>query len=704
MGNSKKNYLSIKSKLMAAVAMLLVASFMVVSSTYAWFTLSTAPEVTGIRTSIGSNGSLEILLISTDENGQIKDPNKITTAVGQTGKNEVWGNIVDLSSEEYGLSKITLMPSQLNLTASDDGYQLNEIPLRTPLYGSDGRPSELSANTVTGTYKAGSGFKTGGYGVRAVGTASAMTAQQLTFVSANSAYNTAKTTARTTAANTFKTYGNQLASTIATHVAVQKAKGTDDNAYDIEFIKNMLTDLAKAKDSLEDILENYLMMYVASYAGALSEDDWKLLVATSDLASLENAVKTAAGNNDNALAAIPGYADAKAKYEVISTTLTSATKKYDAVLTPEAAGWSDVTEVLSGSGLVVIDAITINNKSQDEVDVIELATNAISVQFPVGSGVYADIAQITSDYSADVTVTISGKILSQISSMFDPETDISKDCTILTKVGTAAFTYVLPEAPKSGNSSDADAAITDFYGYALDFGFRTNATGSKLMLQTTATNRIYSEGGVEDTMGHGSTMTFTTTEQLNAVATENLMRALRIVFVDVGDNNKIIGVGALPQYQRTETKVPTGENDEDGNPIYNTTITVSTDTLDGQYTNDGGTITAPISLYKFTYTEAEGIELGLKIEADDKGKTELVSLVANDAAQISVYVYLEGKYVDNSMVASEGMSLDGTLNLQFSSSANLVPMNYTPFKDQTNSGSTETTTTETTTEETVAQG
>ena len=53
----------IKTKLMAAIAMLLVSSIMMVSSTYAWFTLSTAPEVTGIQTAVGANGNLEMALL-----------------------------------------------------------------------------------------------------------------------------------------------------------------------------------------------------------------------------------------------------------------------------------------------------------------------------------------------------------------------------------------------------------------------------------------------------------------------------------------------------------------------------------------------------------------------------------------------------------------------------------------------------------------
>ena len=68
-----------KKKLTAAVAMLLVSAIMVVSSTYAWFTLSTAPEVTGITTTVGANGNLEIAL--SPENG---DAAGITSKVGDS--------------------------------------------------------------------------------------------------------------------------------------------------------------------------------------------------------------------------------------------------------------------------------------------------------------------------------------------------------------------------------------------------------------------------------------------------------------------------------------------------------------------------------------------------------------------------------------------------------------------------------------------
>lgn len=99
-----KSYGGVKKKLMGAVCMLLVASIMMVSSTYAWFTLSTAPEITGISTSVGANGNLEMALLNTATYG---DTSLIKSAVGNsmdagtavTEANVTWGNLVNLSDK-----------------------------------------------------------------------------------------------------------------------------------------------------------------------------------------------------------------------------------------------------------------------------------------------------------------------------------------------------------------------------------------------------------------------------------------------------------------------------------------------------------------------------------------------------------------------------------------------------------------------------
>ncbi|MBR5817415.1 MAG: hypothetical protein IKY62_02095, partial [Clostridia bacterium] len=70
---------------------------------------------------------------------------------------------------------------------------------------------------------------------------------------------------------------------------------------------------------------------------------------------------------------------------------------------------------------------------------------------------------------------------------------------------------------------------------------------------------------------------------------------------------------------------------------------------------------------------------------NQKANGELMDLGQNVATKLSVLVYMDGDLIDNSMVAAEATaSLQGTLNLQFSSTADLKPMDYTEFKATAN--------------------
>ena len=167
----------LRNKLIAAISMLLVSSIMMVSSTYAWFTLSTAPEVKNISTTVAGNGSLEIALMPTT--GLLSD---ITAGVvGNTAalkdKNTKWGNQVVLSEGEndpYGLSAISLNPARLNYAkATEDATEetfVAEHPLAFAKYGFDGRIAGLDAQNVGVKSKDnGEGFDSTNYGVRAIG-------------------------------------------------------------------------------------------------------------------------------------------------------------------------------------------------------------------------------------------------------------------------------------------------------------------------------------------------------------------------------------------------------------------------------------------------------------------------------------------------------------------------------------------------------
>ncbi|MDD7340722.1 MAG: hypothetical protein PUH63_01860, partial [Firmicutes bacterium] len=159
MNSTKKNseFGGVKKKLTAAIAMLLVATIMMVSSTYAWFTLSTAPEVTGITTSVGANGNLEMALLTKDT---YNNTGAITSAVGDSSSaatktavtaNVTWGNLVDLSDASYGLNNIKLLPSRL---LAKDGTITNLTgAIAVADYGNDGRVTALNEGTVSGIYQ-----------------------------------------------------------------------------------------------------------------------------------------------------------------------------------------------------------------------------------------------------------------------------------------------------------------------------------------------------------------------------------------------------------------------------------------------------------------------------------------------------------------------------------------------------------------------
>lgn len=139
----------IRSKMMAAVAMLLVSLILMISTTYAWFTLSTAPEVKNITTTVAGNGSLEIALMPEDGLlGSIKNGFSSTVGGGTVDvveANKTWGNLVTLSDPSYGLASINLNPAAMNLT---DGKFDPTKPLTVPVFGSDGRIEKTSAEDI----------------------------------------------------------------------------------------------------------------------------------------------------------------------------------------------------------------------------------------------------------------------------------------------------------------------------------------------------------------------------------------------------------------------------------------------------------------------------------------------------------------------------------------------------------------------------
>ena len=180
----------VTGKLMAAISMLLVSAILMCLTSYAWFILSTAPEVSNLKTTAGANGALEIALQSTNTAGTGRAD--ITSAVGSSHaknaakvSNTYWGNVVDLT-EGYGLEHVTLYPSRLKLNATELNGQTSYAVdtgsiLQVPQFGQDGRVTGLLDATKT-NYD-GDKFTTGNnWGVNVLGAVSEKVGEEDTIV------------------------------------------------------------------------------------------------------------------------------------------------------------------------------------------------------------------------------------------------------------------------------------------------------------------------------------------------------------------------------------------------------------------------------------------------------------------------------------------------------------------------------------------
>lgn len=172
----KKTVKGLRRKLYAAVSMLLVSAIMLTSVSYAWYSFSTAPEVSKISTTVTGNGSLEIALATSDAISDLYLTEELESLTGfskggvyNADANTRWGNLIDLSDERYGFSSMSLYPSTLNVANN----KVAQNPLRTAHYGKDGRVSLLSADSVFASFdQASHSFlidKDQQYGVRAMG-------------------------------------------------------------------------------------------------------------------------------------------------------------------------------------------------------------------------------------------------------------------------------------------------------------------------------------------------------------------------------------------------------------------------------------------------------------------------------------------------------------------------------------------------------
>lgn len=721
---------SMRRKLYSALSMLLVSGIMMVTSSYAWFVMSTAPEVKGIQTQVGANGALEIALL--DQNswddltrldmGDIDE--NATTEQNAVTANLTWGNLVNLESATYGLSNIILQPSRLNVKSNTTGEGENAVTnytvnggtlLKTPVYGEDGRVKKLEEKAVASIYKAeDKAFNETGYGVRAIGTAANMSTFQLGMNAARTQISNFTTSARSAASTALNTHGGNMAS-IAVAYALQGKEG-GYTKQDIENIKALAVDMQAAVDQIENGMRQVYAGYITTKASGVAAENYQTALEEISTLPLEQ-LNT---NYPNAITTEYDITEFITKLTDMQGKITTAIGSCDDKLNSGATSftWSEISNIITP--LVDINGITVGGKNvtqlkselkkpDDSINfdaaIALLQGGGLTITVGSGSGLLSDIADFVGDYTATVAVKDVTVGTYHVDSMdVGMETKTNENPPILTACSNKLAAQALTEATGS-------SAITDYYGYAIDLAFRTNATNSSLQLQTEPANRIYNDGSSQNEalQGGGSYMTFKTEAGLSATKMVKLMNGVRVVFMDKEQNVlKLAKLDTtLGQNNYTQLKDQTDDNFAYLNAFPSETATTyqksdiiskaeynklpATGTVEFKTAEDGtNTVTAKLYLYEFSMTtkpnadgtthQTGGITIGNKITS-----TAITALEADTPMIVTALVYLDGSVVNNSMVAASALqSMTGTLNLQFSSSAQLMPAQNTALKDGKN--------------------
>ena len=633
MNKAKKKQQAVRQKLMAAIAMLMVSAIMVVSSSYAWFTLSTAPEVTGIQTSIGANGNLEMAL----NNG-----GTITSGVGDSTKdlefkNVTWGNLVDLS-QGYGLDLVKLMPSRLDVT----GGALKQSLLQVPAYGADGRVSELK-DVIQGIYGGGAVPSKDGNGVRLFGTSAGMSDEQLALRSAKLNFSSAMNAAKGKAASALTANGGNLADMA---IAYGLNPASTFNRTQVESLNNVVTALDAAVADIETALKYAVKGAAAAVAGghAFSIEGKSIdeVIAAFDLAYADKATTI-----DYLDTYVTALADLKSDVAAAKSVMTTALQD-----TGKATfEWSDfeaAIDAMMNSAGITVNGFTIQEVKADPGALANkyMEDREIKMNVPSGAGVFADIADFTGDYSAPITIP---QISYEVIELEDVPATMKADTTLDTAYINAISDEMNAIVASGGTGA---TSLSDMYAYAIDLAFRTNAADSDLLLQTEAADRIYDDNTNAETLGGGSYMEFTVASGYKLETAKALMACVRVVFMSTNNGN-------------ASQTAPT---------IYKVAV-LDVDNLE---TTASGTVKVPLKLAEYAISGDE-----LVISTDSEGKpvfaTEntITSLSQNVQQNVTALVYLDGNKADNATVANGDYSLTGHMNLQFASSAELKPMEYT---------------------------
>ena len=605
-----------KRKLLVMACSLLLCFVTLVSASFAWISLSSAPEITGIQTQVGANGSLEIALLHSET---YLDTSVIRTSVGDSQvaqdalhSNLSWGNVIDLSDPAYGLSEIAMLPSCLNVVANgDSGGIVRNGLLNTVEFGLDGRAGRMNSETASAVYTE-SGFfydaEKQTYGVRGIGALPLLSPQQSALTNARSLVGAYISTASEITEAVWSSHGEELLGIFFRHYLLSATSFSDT---DVSLLRDTVIKTQTAYEYVDAALRQGIIGYAASE-----------ITDTETFRTLRDNVENPMIPLSMLLEMLPGSAP-NGFSEWISNMDSSRMQLRQALITLDAlkgrpVTWNEISPVID----LLINgrkAYLGEHRLASAEAFAQIKEDTVLTLAP-DSGIMAEIADYVGNYNV----------------LFDYAQVTGIEVNSTSKVSTPYLRQVekvLSECECADtNEGPSKAELEDIYGFAIDMAFRSNSD-TQLLLQTEAAARIDDGSKVPQTFGNGSYMSLSS-EQMNTDQIVRLMDAIRIAFLD--NQNNLLAVAKL----NTSNYVG-GENG----------------------------VSAPMYLYAYEIGSSGMLLMGER-RTEDAAITDLTD---GTAMVVTVVVWMDGEFVDNSLAAIGGRSVQGVLNLQFASNANLKP-------------------------------
>ncbi len=501
----------IKEKLIAMLLLLVLSASMLTAVSFAWVSLSTKPEASGITTSIAANGNLEIALasgttITVPGASQIGDAN-LTIA----DRNITWGNLINLSDASYGLSNMVLRPALLY-----EADLLNS-PLRAAIYSADGRVNGMDsafryAKWTIYDDRDPEFVLTDQYGLRAItstimsGDMTGFNKDQLEYLETMDKANGAAVDAYLTIVKN-ESYMNSLVTLMGHYMT---ARMNDDAS-----INNPSFDVADA-ENLRDTFGAFVDALEAEQAYMLAAANYQIFLqatynenASWDI-SLEKLLTGVAGASKNSLTSVNTGVTGSNGQEIVVKLYGLASNIYDLNIIRE--GYEQLKTLCANGGpytwkesginnilnrLVNVGDCEVYNPETGTVKISSMGASAAlgylgknNNEAIITNGVLFNYEQRTgadmtlSDYTADRTIKVTVKRYGI--TMRDQKVTASlKTSAQITGYPTdrKLVEDLLPDAQKNANAGSMQLRADATYGYVIDFWIRTNALGSYLNLE-----------------------------------------------------------------------------------------------------------------------------------------------------------------------------------------------------------------------------